>query len=63
MKITQYDSNDSSTLKKIFLKIYLNIYAPPPQNGQIHSNNSSAGLGVFDHFVGLALKELMLNGQ
>ena len=30
-----------------------------PQNGQTHSNNSSAL--VFDHFVGLALKGLIRN--
>ena len=37
------------------------------QNGQAHSNNSSAvatadeSLNVFDHFVGLALKGLSLD--
>ena len=35
---------------------------PTPQNGQTHSNNSSAVgkelFGVFDHFVGLAFKGL-----
>ena len=38
----------------------LNLFAPTPQNGQTHTNNSSAVadelLGVFDHFVGLTLK-------
>ena len=42
----------------------LNIYAPTPQNGQTHSTNSSAVatncLSVFDHFVELALKGLLL---
>ena len=38
---------------------------PTPQNGQIHSNNSSAisptdCFSVFDHFMGLALKGLIL---
>ena len=38
--------------------IHLTLYAPIPQNGQTHSNNSSEladELFVFDHFVGLAL--------
>ena len=37
---------------------------PAPQNGQTHSNNSSAFancLSMFDHFVGLALKRLRKN--
>ena len=38
------------------------LQVPTPQNGQIHSNNSSATagelFGVFDHFMGLALKGL-----
>ena len=39
---------------------------PTPQNGQTHSNSSSAvcrqfSLSVFDHFVGLALKRLILH--
>ena len=38
----------------------LNLEASTPQNGQTHSNNSSAiaekCLSVFDNFVGLALK-------
>ena len=33
------------------------LYAPTPQNGQTHSNNSS----VFDHFVGLLLKGLRVS--
>ena len=33
----------------------LTLYAPTPQNGQIHSNNC---VSVSDHFVGLALKRL-----
>ena len=37
----------------------LTLWAPISQNGQTHSNNLSANcLSVFDHFVGLALKEL-----
>ena len=41
-------------------------YAPIPQNGQTHSNNSSANcrrvsLSVFDHFVELTLKSLSWN--
>ena len=37
----------------------LTLWAPTPQNGQTHSNNSSAEcLSVFDHFVGLVLKGL-----
>ena len=36
---------------------------PPPQNSQTHSNNLSAkadnSLSVFDHLVGLALKEFI----
>ena len=35
---------------------YLALLAPISQNGQTHSNSSSAN--VFDHFVGLALKGL-----
>ena len=31
------------------------LYSPTPQNGQAYSNNC---LSVFDHFAGLALKEL-----
>ena len=42
--------------------LILILYAPTPQNGQTHSNNSSATadgcLNVFDHFVGLAFKGL-----
>ena len=39
----------------------LTLQESTPQNGQTHSNNSSAitnCLIVFDHFVGLALKGL-----
>ena len=36
----------------------LTLYAPISQNGQTHSNHSSANLSVFDHFAGLALKGL-----
>ena len=42
----------------------LTLSAPILQNGQTHSNNSSAlstnCSSVFDHFVGLALKGLSL---
>ena len=41
----------------VWLILYsLTFEAPTPQNGQTHSNNSSAaanGLCVFDHFVEL----------
>ena len=38
------------------------LYAPTKQNGQTHSNNSSANcLSVFDHLVGLALKGLSIS--
>ena len=42
----------------------LTLHAQTPQNGQTHSNNSSATadencLSVFDHFVSLALKGLI----
>ena len=40
----------------------LNLQAPIPQHGQIHSNNSYC-LSVFDHFVGLALKGLNTPSQ
>ena len=34
---------------------------PTSQNGQTHSNNSSANcLNVFDHFVGFAFKGLKI---
>ena len=40
----------------------LTLKAPIPQNGQTHSNNSSAVcFSVFDHFVELALKGLRIN--
>ena len=39
----------------------LTLLEPILQNGQTHSNNSSAiCLSVFDHFVGLALKGLII---
>ena len=45
------------------MKNYLTLQAPTPQNGQTHSNNSSATadelfLSVLNHFMGLALKGL-----
>ena len=47
---------------KLNIHTALSVYAPTPQNGQKHSNNSSAlptnCLSVFDHFVGLALKSI-----
>ena len=44
---------------------FLTLYASIPQNGQTHSNNSSGNLptyylSVFDHFVGLVLKGLII---
>ena len=55
------DANEFTILVlQILLK--LTLHAPTPQNGQSHSKNSSATadelLGVFDHFVGLALTGL-----
>ena len=45
------------------MEYILTLYAPTPQNGQTHSNSSSAiadeCLSVFDHFVELALKGLV----
>ena len=41
----------------------LNLYAPTSQNGQTHTNNSSAvaaKLSVLEHFVGLAFKGLKI---
>ena len=59
------DNKDTkSTIKTLRWQSYnsdhnLTLYAPISQNGQTHSNNSSAKcLSVFDHFVGLALKGL-----
>ena len=47
--------------------INLTLLAPISQNGQTHSNNSSAIwrriVWVFDHFVGLALKGLRYNAM
>ena len=40
---------------------YLTLYAPTPQNGHRHSNNSLANcMSVFNHFGGLALKGLTM---
>ena len=45
-------------LKKIAV-LMSTLYAATSQNGQTHSNNSSANcLSMFDHFVGLVLKGL-----
>ena len=46
-------------------QFFLTFYAPTPQNGETHSNNSSAFadklfLSLFDLFVGLALKALKI---
>ena len=79
MKIEKPLINDCFRVPKVSWKFYiLNIYlnilfrahnltllAPIPQNGQTHSNNSSAIwrriVCVFDHFVKLALNGLMMN--
>lgn len=48
----------------ILLRYALTLYAPTPQIGQPHSNNSSAlteltnSLSMFDHFLKLTLKGL-----
>ena len=40
--------------------VSLTFKAPTSQSGQIHSNNSPTNcLSLFDHFVGLVLKELI----
>ena len=45
-----------------FGKFILTLHARTPQNGQTHSDNLPTNcLSLFDHFVGLALKELMYN--
>ena len=43
-------------MELINLKSFLTLEEPTPQNGQTHSNNSSA---ISRHFVGLALKGLI----
>ena len=52
-----------ATNMSVSVEWILTRYTPTLQNGQTHSNNSSAiwaknCLSVFDHFVGLALKGL-----
>ena len=51
--VTDEDENRKITAAKA-----LTLQAPTPQNGQTHSNNSSANCRRIDHFLGLALKAL-----
>ena len=48
----------------IFENDNVTLFGLTPQKGQTHSNNSATAdklFGVFDHFVGLALKGLNLH--
>ena len=54
-------------MARVYTSIFhsiLTLQAPTPEDGQTHSNNSSANeqprncLSMFDHFVGLAVKGL-----
>ena len=50
---------DNHAAVSTFIK--LTLYSPTPQNGQTHSHNLPTNcLSVFDHFVGMALKGLIL---
>ena len=54
-------------MARVYTSIFhsiLTLQAPTPEDGQTHSNNSSANeqpptcVSMFDHFVGLAVKGL-----